>query len=103
MHLRWTALIYHPNTQNETIRDCTAPPRNSLGAGRPGHEGVEPIVPAHPIAASGAGSFRTTMKGRTGGLESEGGPEGLVLRHPQFPDVGLTIYTTTRRRVDPVI
>jgi transposase len=27
MHLPWTALIYHPNTQIETIRDCTTPPQ----------------------------------------------------------------------------
>jgi hypothetical protein len=30
MHLRWTALIYHPNMQSETICDCTAPPHNSF-------------------------------------------------------------------------
>jgi hypothetical protein len=30
MHLCWTALIYHPNMQSETICDCTAPPQNSF-------------------------------------------------------------------------
>jgi len=32
-----------------------------------------------PIPAGGATSFGATMKGRTGGLESEGSPEGFGL------------------------
>ena len=39
----------------------------------------------HPIAKDGLDSFGATMTGRTGGLESEGSPEGLVF--PLSPSV----------------